>query len=221
MAQLTSNKLRRAPVESSLKTLPLPVGNTVSWRGLVLDELGDALAQLHHEKFIWKKLVECISTSLEDQAVVFAQRTSPGWMFLAEDGLHDQLLQAMNQDDLRCPFMGKPEENILHLSKALTAFPDASGLYEFIEHYWGWRLASEQGSPIFLMIFGAEQEPPSELAHDAARLSSYLCWHICSDKRRKQLISDLSAETQGLRISPADVLRRRLDQWMSRNDAPR
>lgn len=221
MAQLTSNKLRRAPVDLTSRTLRPSGVNAIAWRGLALDDLGDALAKLHHEKIIWKKLVECISASMEDQAIVFAQRAPEGWSYLAADGLHDQLLQAMSRHDPRCPFMDRPDENMLNISSSLTAFPDAGGLYEFIEHYWGWRLASEQASPIYLMLFGAEHDAPSELAQNAARLSSYLCWHISSDKRRKQLISDLSAETQGLRISPADVLRRRLDQWMSRNDGAR
>lgn len=221
MPQLTSNKLRRTPAESPTRSSQVPRASSITWRGLGLDELGEALTKLHHEKIVWKKLAESISASMENQAIAFLQNVDGEWNFLSVDGLHEELKKAITQRDPLCPFLTKPEEHVQNLSAVLSAFPDAGPLYEFIDHYWGWRLASEHSSPIYLMIFGTEQDPPSSLANNAAHLASYLCWHISSEKRRKQLTSDLSAETQGLRISAADVLRRRLEQWMSRNDGAR
>lgn len=218
MPNLTTNKLRRSPAELSVARVAAQE-KPVSWCGLALDDLAAALAQTHHEKIIWKRLAISISTSLEDQAVAFVQHVEGQWVVLSDDGLHDQLRQAIIRHDPLCPFLDAPNTHHNALLESLSAFPEATHLYEFIEHYWGWQLASEQKNPIYLMVFGSERRAPSALALKAAQLAHYVCLNISTDKRRQQLISDLSAEVQGLRISAASALNRRLEQWATRNDA--
>lgn len=212
-------KLRRATRAPSRALAPTVV-DRILWRGISLNELGAALSRTHHVKYVWKQLAITVSLALEDHAVAFIQagtlQDKP--ILLAEDGLHDELSRAISSADVRCPFLQAPAEHINNLALTLANDENARLLYEFIEHYWGWKIVAGKESPVYLMVFGPEASPPHRLALDACRLASFVANHVGSEKQRRQLISELSAETQGKRITPAVALKNRLDQWVKLND---
>jgi hypothetical protein len=219
MAHAT-NKLRRATQETTPSPPVQDVAPSVTWRGISLQDLGLALSQTHHITYIWKQLAQVLSTALEDHAVALTQIEVgiPTATILADDGLHDELRKAIASADQRCPFLLAPQQHINDLGLVLNDDTEARRLYEFIEHYWGWELARNKETSIFLMLFGPETCPPNEMARNVCRLATFVASHAGTEKRRHQLIADLSAEMQGRRIPPAVALRDRLDHWISLND---
>lgn len=215
-------KLRRA-IKTPLRAPAPHASDAVLWRGIGLDTLGHALAQTHHVQYVWKQLALTVSQALQDHAVALIQAgdKTNGATLLADDGLHDELRRAISAGDSRCPFLRSPATHIDDLALALENDPEARLLYELIEHYWGWRITRNTAAPVYLMLFGPEVSPPHRMALDACHLSSFVASHAGTEIQRRQLISDLSAETQGKRILPADALKNRLDQWLPVHDAPK
>lgn len=220
------SKLRRAAVEpSATHAQPHPAAATLetadgeSWRGFDLVCLGESLTQSHIPKIFWHELANCLADTLQDQALLILAKSPTGWAIVAEDGIHDGLRDAILQGSPACPFLSDPAQSLDRLPQEALAHEQASIVYEFIEHYWGWRVGRlADGSELYLMMFGADVAAPSDLARDAAQLTEFVAENIASDKARRQLVSALSAETQGLRISPAAALRSKIEQWLGRHD---
>lgn len=218
-------KLRRAGSESlapaaeavaDLGKFDAPGDNL--WRGFDLGKLGAALTQIHVAQVVWRQLADCLSQALEDQALALCQGARAPLAVLAQDGVHDSLMDDLIAQSPQCPFSKQPNQIIANLRSARCDEP-ARVIYEFIEHYWGWTVGhSAEGVPIHLMMFGAEPLGPTDMALNARRLARFVAASMASEKNRRQLVSELSAETQGLRISAAAALRSKLDQWLLSND---
>lgn len=224
MPHRNTTKLRRAEneapptVSESRDTGKFDTPGDGSWRGFDLAALGQSLTQTHIPKVVWRHLVDCISQAVGDQAVALVQGAGAPLVILAQDGAHDSLLADLACSEPLCPFGRAPNQIIADLSTA-PGHEQARVIYEFIEHFWGWTVGdSAEGEPIHLMMFGADAQEPTEQAHDARRLARFVVESVASEKSRRQLISELSAETQGLRISSAAALRAKIDQWLGQHD---
>lgn len=211
----TKTRLRRAVVQSYRQSETKSGDGVKYWRSLNVDELAAALSQKHVVKNILTKLLVSIDSSLNDQAVALVRKDANRRLIVVvEDGLHHALLDVLAKDPSRFPFFETLDLHIVNLLDSPSADEEMCSIYEFIEHYWGWRLVGDGVESVYLIMFGPEVAWPPERAEDAALLSRFVLWHVSSPKRHEQLISDLSSETQGLRISYADALCLKIDQWV-------
>jgi hypothetical protein len=210
-----ATKLRR---DSTTKQSSTTAQVNTLWRGIDIHQLAETVSANCLQQKLWKSLVQLCTMSYDDHAIALVQYHLEGRRtIIAEDGLHDTLKKVILEPHTTHPFLLTPQTIIANISQNMAADDERRKTYEFIEHYWGWQVWSDQKNPIFLMFFGPDNIEPSEHAHSLAKLVRFICEHTETARKKIHLASDLLAETQGMRISPSAALAKKLENWVNRD----